>query len=52
MKNYGKYIRETLGFWIILLVTAISYTVFATNYNLSLGIPEGLADNPAKYHFL
>ena len=49
MKNYGKYIRETLGFWIILLVTAISYTVFATNYNLSLGIPEGLAENPAKY---
>lgn len=49
MKNYGKYIRETIGFWIILLVTAISYTVFATYYNLSLGIPEGLADNPAKY---
>ena len=49
MKNYGKYIRETLGFWIITLVTAFSYTVFATNYNLSLGFPEGLADNPAKY---
>lgn len=49
MKNYGKYIRETIGFWIITLITAFAYTVFATNYNLSLGIPEGLVENPAKY---
>ena len=49
MKNYGKYIRETIGFWIITLITAFAYTVFATNYNLSLGFPEGLAENPAKY---